>query len=230
MNQTVQPEDAPGRAGHNVAVWDLPTRIFHWMLVTLVAAAFATVEAGGNWMIWHMRCGFAILTLLGFRLAWGVVGGRHVRFAAFVRGPSTVWQYARQLMRKDAPRHLGHNPMGGWSVVAMLGVLLVQAGTGLFANDDIFTEGPLFPLVSKATSDLITGIHEINQGVLIALIALHLGAVFFYLIVKRDNLIRPMITGKKDWHEEAPAAEGRLWLAAVIAALSAVGVYFLVSG
>ena len=220
----------PDKAPVKITVWDLPTRIFHWTLVALVASAFATVEAGGNWMIWHMRCGFSILALLGFRLVWGVVGGRNVRFTAFVRGPLTVWQYARQLMRKDAPRHLGHNPMGGWSVVAMLGVLLVQAGTGLFANDDIFTEGPLFPLVSKASSDLITQIHKINQGVLIALIALHLGAIFFYLIVKRDNLIRPMITGKKEWHEAVPEADGRLWLAAVIAALSAVGVYFLVSG
>jgi cytochrome b len=198
------------------------------LLVALVAAAYATVEAGGNWMIWHMRCGFAILALLGFRIVWGVVGGRQSRFTAFVRGPSAVWQYARQLRNNDAPRHLGHNPMGGWSVLAMLGVLLVQVGTGLFANDDIFIEGPLYPLVSKATSDLLTEIHEFNQGLLIALVGLHLGAVCYYLIVKRDNLILPMITGKKDWHEAAPAAEGKLWLAAMIGVFSAAGVALLV--
>lgn len=183
MNQPSRPAESTGRAANTVTVWDLPTRIFHWLLVALVAAAFATVEAGGNWMIWHMRCGFSILALVGFRLVWGVVGGRHARFVNFVQSPAAAWQYARQLIRKNAPRHLGHNPMGGWSVLGMLGVLLVQVGTGLFANDDIFTEGPLYPLVSKATSDLLTEIHEINQGLLIALIVLHLGAIFFYLAV-----------------------------------------------
>ncbi|MFH1984682.1 MAG: cytochrome b/b6 domain-containing protein [Pseudomonadota bacterium] len=228
MNQPLHSKKDPGRAGHRITVWDLPTRIFHWTLVTLVGISLATGYAGGNWMLWHVRSGTALLALLGFRLAWGVVGGRHARFISFVRGPSEVWRYAASLIRKDAPRHLGHNPMGGWSVLAMLGALLVQVVTGLFANDDIFTEGPLYPLVSKATSDMLTGIHEINQGVLITLIVLHLGAIFFYLVVKRDNLIGPMITGRKDWPEAAPASEGRLWLAAVIAAVSAAGVFFLV--
>ncbi len=228
MTETLNPSDAPGGAQHRVTVWDLPTRIFHWLLVALVATAYATVEAGGNWMIWHMRCGFAMLALLGFRIFWGVVGGRQSRFTAFVRGPSAVWQYARQLRDNDAPRHLGHNPMGGWSVMAMLVALIVQAVTGLFANDDIFIEGPLYSWVTKATSDLLTRIHRVNQEIVIALVTLHVGAIVFYLVIKKENLFWPMITGIKHWHEAVPPSEGRLWLAAVIATLSSGGVFLLV--
>jgi cytochrome b len=212
-----------------VVVWDLPTRLFHWLLVLLVVISFVTAKIGGNAMQYHEWSGFAILALLLFRLAWGIVGSRQSRFTTFVKGPATVWRYAAKLVHRDSPRSLGHNPLGGWSILAMLLALLVQAGTGLFANDDIITEGPLYEWVSKATSDWLTRIHKINQEAIILLVAVHVFAVLFYLFFKRENLIKPMITGVKPWSgaDDLPAS-GRTWIAAVIAGLAATAVYLLV--
>jgi cytochrome b len=214
----------PGRA---VLVWDLPTRVFHLLLIILVTVSFVTGYTGGLWMYYHVWSGCCILGLLVFRLVWGFVGGRYARFSAFVRGPRTALRYARAMLRRDPPQHLGHNPMGGWSVLAMLITLLVQAATGLFANDDIFTTGPLYPWVSKATSDWLTHIHRLNQEVVLLLVGVHVTAVFFYLIVKRENLIKPMLTGRKQWHEEDRASADRWGMAALIAGAVAVGVYWL---
>lgn len=211
-----------------VLVWDLPTRLFHWLLAALVAVSFVTGRIGGTAMSCHEQSGLAILVLLIFRLAWGLWGSRSARFAAFLEGPRTVLRYARALPGPDAPRHLGHNPLGGWSIVAMLAVLLFQAGTGLFANDDILTEGPLYSWVTKATSDALTRGHLFNRQIILFLVALHLGAVFFHWVVKRENLIKPMITGVKNWEGEvASPADGSTWLAAVIAGLAAGAVYLL---
>lgn len=191
-----------------ILVWDLPLRLFHWLLAALVVIAIATGTIGGNALVWHMRAGYGILALLVFRLLWGIWGGHHARFASFVRGPRAIVAY----LRGHGSPAAGHNPLGALSVLAMLALLLVQAVLGLFANDDIFTEGPLYKLVSKDTSDWLTGLHKRNLYLIAALIALHLGAVFYYLLVKRDNLIRPMITGCKDAGEvgesRPPAAQG----------------------
>ena len=137
-------------------------------------------------------------------------------------------RYAITLLREDTPKHLGHNPMGGWSVIAMLAALFVQAGTGLFANDDIATQGPLYGWVSKATSDWLTGIHILNKGVILFLIILHLSAVLFYLLIKHDNLIISMITGLRPWSEDAPSSVYKIWQAMLIAALSIIIVYWVV--
>jgi cytochrome b len=229
MASSEQQSAAPtATAGAAIYVWDLPTRLFHWLTVGLVTTSFVTGEMGGNWMVLHMRCGYTLLTLLLFRLVWGFAGGQHARFAAFVRGPAAVWRYATSLLRHDASRYLGHNPMGGWSVLAMLAALLLQATTGLFANDDIFTEGPLYPLVSKATSDFLTGVHLVNQGLILALIGLHLGAVLFYWVVKRDNLILPMVTGRKSWPVAAPASANPVGRALVILIVVGGAVFWLV--
>ncbi len=211
-----------------IRVWDLPTRLFHWLLVILVLACFITGKIGGAWMPYHILCGCAVLGLLVFRLVWGFVGGRHARFSAFVRAPGAVLRYTRTLLQPEAPRHLGHNPLGGWSVLAMLLALSVQAVTGLFANDDIFTEGPLYPWVSKATSDWLTHIHKLNQGVILLLVGVHVMAVFFYLIMKHENLIQPMFTGRKHWHNQSEASDNHLGRAAIAACLAAFGVYLLV--
>jgi cytochrome b len=211
-----------------ILVWDLPTRLFHWLLVTLVIASFATGKIGGLWMQHHMWSGYTIFGLLLFRVAWGFVGGRHARFSDFVCGPGAVLRYAQTMLRRDAPKHLGHNPLGGWSVLAMLIALLVQAVTGLFANDDIFIEGPLYPWVSKAASDWLTHIHKLNQEIILLLVAVHVAAVFFYLILKHENLIRPMFTGRKHWHAEGQSSANPLGRAALIAGLLAVGVFLLV--
>lgn len=211
-----------------ILVWDLPTRLFHWLLVLLVIASFVTGKIGGAWMPYHLWSGFAILSVLIFRIIWGLAGGRHARFSAFVRGPGAVRRYAKTMLHRDAPKYPGHNPLGGWSVVAMLGSLLIQAGTGLFANDDIFTEGPLFPWVGKATSDWLTHVHRLNQGVILVLVGVHVGAIAFYLIIKHENLIQPMLNGYKCWPGELPPSANRVWMAALVAGLCALGVYFLV--
>jgi len=211
-----------------IRVWDLPTRLFHWLIVIFVFISFTTGLIGGNWMSYHLKSGYTILALLIFRLIWGFWGGRYSRFVSFVRGPIAVIQYAKKLVRKDSHRILGHNPMGGWSVLAMLAALFIQAGTGLFANDDIATQGPLYGWVSKATSDWLTGIHIFNKGVILFLIVLHLSAVFFYLLIKHDNLIVSMITGLRSWNEDAPSSVYKIWQAVLIAALSIMVVYWVV--
>ena len=213
---------------HRILVWDMPTRLFHWLIVIFVVFSFATGMMGGNWMPYHLKSGYIILTLLLFRLSWGFWGGRYSRFGSFVRGPIAVMAYAKMLLHKDSPKVLGHNPMGGWSVMAMLAALLVQVGTGLFANDDIATQGPLYGWVSKSTSDWLTGIHLFNKGVIIFLVVLHLSAVLFYLLSKHDNLIIPMVTGMRAWSEDAPSSNYKIWQAILTAALSIVIAYWVV--
>ena len=210
-----------------VMVWDLPTRLFHWSLAVLVVICVVTGKLGLDWLEVHMISGYGVLSLVLFRLVWGFVGGRHARFASFVRSPAVVGRHIAEMFKKDAPRHLGHNPLGGWAVMAMLGALLLQASTGLFATDDIFTEGPLYPLATKAASDLLTRIHRWNADAIIVLVVIHVLAIGFYLIVKHDNLIRPMIDGRKSWHGPAPPAGANLPAAVLIAGLCA-GVVFLV--
>jgi len=212
-----------------IPVWDLPTRLFHWLLVVMVAVSFTTGSIGGNAMQYHEWSGFAILILLTFRITWGFVGSRTSRFRDFVKGPAAVWGYATALVRGKTERYLGHNPLGGWSVLAMLLALFVQAATGLFANDDIITEGPLFLWVSKPVSDWLSGIHRLNRVLIMALVATHLAAVLFYLIIKRENLIKPMLTGIKyrSSGETAPPAAS-IGLAAVVAAAAGVLLYLLI--
>lgn len=179
-------------------IWDIPVRAFHWLLVLLVVSQITTVSIGGNAMEYHVLGGYAILALIVFRIAWGVFGTRTARFSSFVRGPVSVWRYARSLFGSNPEKHAGHNPLGGWSVVAMLLSLLVQTISGLFADDEIMTTGPLWKYVSEDTASVCNVIHETNALVLLILICVHLAAILFYLVVRKDNLIKPMITGKKE--------------------------------
>jgi cytochrome b len=212
---------------YSIRVWDIPTRVFHWLLVALVVFSFSTGKIGGNALIYHEWSGFAIIVLVVFRLVWGFMGGLQSRFITFVKGPAEVIRYASSLLRGDSMRHIGHNPLGGWSIIAMLISLLIQAGTGLFANDDILFEGPLYGWVSKKTSDWLTHIHHLNQKVLLVLVAVHICAVLFYLIAKHENLIKPMITGTKEWHQHQDSAWGNPALALTIAAVVAVVAYLI---
>jgi cytochrome b len=197
--------------------------------VALVAGAFSSAFLGGTAMEYHLRCGYAILGLVLFRLGWGVLGGHASRFTSFVKGPREVLAYARALAKGDAPRHLGHNPLGALSILAMLTMLGLQAVTGLFANDDIFTAGPLSVLVSKSASDTVTGVHRVSQQALMLLIALHLAAVIFYWWVKGENLIVPMITGRKAWHGPVPPRPaGHCGLALLLALAAAASVCLIV--
>ena len=181
-----------------VRVWDGPTRVFHWSLAVLVLVVFVTGLQGGNWMVWHERAGLAILGLLAFRLVWGFVGSTHARFADFVPTPTRVLDYTRGRWHG-----LGHNPLGALSVLALLGVLLFQALSGVFANDDIAFEGPLYALVSKGLSDNLAGLHRQAIWLIGGLIALHIVAALFYTLVRRQNIIRAMVTGVKAVGTEA---------------------------
>jgi len=213
---------------NKILVWDLPLRLFHWLLVLLVVVSVVSAKIGGNAMQVHMLSGYTVLALLLFRILWGFLGSTHARFASFVRGPAAVIAYLRG---RDAGQHLGHNPAGAWSVIFMLLALLLQAATGLFANDDIATEGPLAKLVSKALSDRITGVHHFNVKLLLALIGLHLSAIVFYLFYKRENLVKPMLTGFKDAAAgagDAAPKQGKAWVAAVLLAACAGCVYLLI--
>ena len=213
-----------------VLVWDLPTRLFHWLLVALVAVSFASGKIGGNAMPYHERCGEVILALLIFRVAWGFIGSSPSRFRTFLAGPAAVLRYALTLFRREPDHYLSHNPLGGWSVMAMLLTMLIQAGTGLFANDDIATTGPLYKWVSKAASDRLTSIHHLNHDVIIIIIAVHIAAVLFHFIYKKENLILPMITGIKQSQGDSAGEHPQqpLWLAALVAAVAAGAVYLLV--
>ena len=220
-------ERVPSRS--STPIWDLPVRAFHWALVVLVVAQVVTAAIGGNAMQFHAFGGCAILTLILFRILWGFLGGTHARFSDFVRGPGHVIRYAKALLKGPHPSHRGHNPLGGWSVLAMLVSLLMQAATGLFANDDVMMEGPLAKHVSARTSEIATSIHDVNAAVLLTLIAAHIAAVLFYFLARKENLIAPMITGRKHFAtEEAPARYGNLWLAALLLGCSAATVYFVV--
>jgi len=180
-----------------IRVWDWPVRLVHWAMVLLLIALLITANIGGNAMAWHMRAGEAMLALVLFRVTWGFAGSRHARFTSFVRGPRAVISYARSILRPPHELHIGHNPLGGWMVIALLLALLFQTGTGLFTNDDVLTEGPLVRLITKDLSDTITGLHHRNAWIVIALATAHIGAVLFYLIALKENLIKPMVHGTK---------------------------------
>lgn len=209
----------------DVSVWDWPVRLFHWVLVTLLAGSWASAEAGVEYMHWHMRCGYGVLALLLFRMLWGLWGSINARFAGFVRGPRAVLAYVRAWFSRQPRHYLGHNPLGGWMVVALLLLLAVQAGSGLFANDDIFTEGPLYSLVGKDTSDLLTFIHKRNFNLLLLAVGLHVTAVLLYLW-RGENLLKAMFTGRKPAgaYEDQPGVMAPLWWAAVCLALAAAAV------
>lgn len=178
-----------------VSVWDLPTRLFHWLLVALVGFSWWTGETGR--LEWHFWSGYAVLALVLYRIVWGFVGSSTARFASFLRGPGAAWHHLRALLGPGTPRDLGHNAIGGWMVVLLLAVLLVQAGTGLFADDDILTTGPLAGLVETSTSQWLTTIHRLNFDLILILAGLHIVAVLAYLAVKRLDLIGPMVSGRK---------------------------------
>ncbi len=209
-----------------VRAWDGPTRLFHWSLVVLVAGSWYTGETGMT--EWHERCGLAILALLAFRLLWGFVGGRTARFADFVRGPASALRYLRETLAGRHPVHLGHNPLGGWSVLALLAALAVQATMGLFGTDEILYEGPLYGLVAEGTAVRLTGWHHLFFNVILALVAIHVTAVLAYALLLKTDLVRPMVTGWKTMPAaEAPARIARTpaWVALVLFAGCAVAAW-----
>ena len=216
-----------------VRVWDLPTRLFHWILAACVVGSVVSAKIGGGAMTWHFRFGYAILTLLAFRLLWGFVGGHWSRFRAFVYAPSTSLRYLRGRSEPHEHHHVGHNPLGAWSVLALLGMLVVQVSTGLIADDEIANNGPLSRYVATATSLAATSWHKTyGQWIIIALVVLHVAAIAFYWFRRRQNLVAPMLHGDKLLTKDVPAsidtATSRV-LALAIAAACAGGVAWLAS-
>lgn len=195
-------------------LWDLPTRIVHWALVVLVLVAWFS---GGENMQLHRWTGYTILGLLVFRLWWGVAGGSTARFASFIKGPGATLAYVRTLGQRKAADVPGHNPLGAWSVVAMILALVAQVSLGLFASDiDGIESGPLSHLVDFDTSRAMAEWHELVFRVLQALIALHIAAVAFYLVYKRQNLIAAMVTGRsRSVTSESGLVAAPLWRLAV---------------
>lgn len=218
MSETSETGKSSGHDGGDAAlVWDLPVRLIHWSLLVAVLGSWLTRELEGDWFVWHTRFGYAVLVLVVTRILWGFLGTRHARFASFVRGPGAVIEY----LRGESRGTVGHNPLGALMVLAMLAMLLAQAVTGLFANDQVFETGPLFGFVTIETSDRVTSIHKQLFDWIVAAVAVHVAAALFYLWVRRDNLIKPMVTGYKPG-ELVPQAErikgSKLWLAILIAA------------
>ena len=210
-----------------IKLWDAPVRCFHWLLATLVVAAFATGLTGGNLMVWHGRIGAAIAALIAFRLIWGIVGSSYARFAHFVSGPGTILAYLRGRWHG-----VGHNPLGALSVVGMLAVLTAQVLTGLPSSDDIAFQGPYNILVSKDTEQLAVYWHKRIYWLLGLLIVLHLGAIAYYTRIKRDNLLTPMVTGKKELPADHPAQDARGGgpLALIVALAFAAGTGWAATG
>ncbi len=211
-----------------IRVWDLPTRLFHWALAALVVFSFTTGKVGGSWMDWHMRSGYAILALLLFRIAWGVAGSRTARFSSFLRGPRAFIRQARDVLARRHVPVAGHNPMGGWMVLLMLSVLLAQALTGLFADDEIATQGPLAAVVSNAWVDRMTSWHYYNGWLVVALMGVHVVAVGLYQWILGDDLVHPMVTGWRDMPGVAEPRRAPATLAAAIFAAAVAFVYWLV--
>ena len=213
-----------------IRVWDAPVRLFHWMLVVLIGCAWWTAEQG--MLEWHRLAGFGVFTLIVFRLAWGVIGSTTARFSHFVRGPGGVAAYIMQtLLRRGAVSPVGHNPLGGWSVLAMLTLLLTQVLLGFFAVDvDGLESGPFAYLVDFDTGRWAAETHHVIFNLLLAVIVLHVAAIAFYRIVKKENLLTAMLTGRREWNGERPALKsGSPLLALALFVIVALGVWILVS-
>ena len=205
-----------GGGGPKQPVWDVPTRLFHWTLVALIAFSWWSAEE--HHTDWHIWSGIAVLTLLTFRLRWGLFGSSTARFRNFIRGPSAVVSYMRGEWRGT-----GHSPLGALSVIALLGLIAVQLTLGLFSSDeDGLVSGPLASFISSGASEEATDLHEDFFNVLLVFIGIHVAAVIFYWIVKRQNLIGPMLTGRAELDPEAEPMRPGKWWAALLCLIAAL--------
>lgn len=210
-------------APHAAAAWDLPTRAFHWLLAASVVASIVSAKVGGNAMVWHMRLGLFALALLVFRGAWGFVGGHWSRFASFLYGPKDVLSYLRGASGPAGRYDTGHSPLGALSVFALLALLLAQVATGLVADDEIATLGPLNRFVEPALALKATAWHESwGQYLIIALVVLHIGAIAYYALRRQRNLVGAMWHGDQPVAADAPVSADGLAQRALAALLFAV--------
>ncbi|RTL51945.1 MAG: cytochrome B [Rhodocyclaceae bacterium] len=212
---------------HRIRLWDLPTRLFHWLLVAAIATAFVTGQLGGNLIAIHGKVGIAVVGLLAFRLVWGFIGSTPSRFFHFLPTPGRIRSYLKGQWQGH-----GHNPLGALSVFALLGLLALQSGSGLFTNDDIAFTGPLYSLIDEDLALRLTGWHKQLSWVLLGFLGLHLAAIVFYVRFKKDNLVKPMVTGWKAVPEDsAPAAhKGGGLLALTLALVVAATASYVATG
>jgi len=212
-------------------VWDLPTRVFHWLLALDILALYLSAEGGTPKMEWHFRFGYVALGLVAFRIVWGFVGPRHARFATFLVGPRKLFAYLRGFLKRDSAPAPGHNPAGALMVIVILLMVGLQAVSGLFTYDDIAFGGPYYGYKGGELQGVMGSIHHRNFSILQWLILAHIGAVLFYLFYKRQNLIGAMFHGRKPANvvSETEAISGsRLVLAVVIGILVAAAIWYVV--
>ena len=218
----------PAAAGgdRRIRLWDLPVRLVHWALVLLLPALWWTWRSGRTEL--HETLGYVTLGLLLFRILWGFIGSSTARFAHFVKAPREIAAY----LRGRSPVHVGHNPLGALSVLLLLGLMIAETGFGLFAEDvDGEESGALTRFVSYETADWARGWHALLFNAILAVVALHVLAILFYLVVKRDNLVGPMVTGRKSYKQEvAPPLSARPWRAIVAAVIAAALAWWVSRG
>jgi len=194
---TVMDEIQDGEADEKLYVWDLPVRIFHWTLALSIVGAYVTNRLGVAYFKYHVWFGYLILLLVCCRLVWGIVGTRHALFRNFIQGPVQTTKYTFAVLKGKSVHYVGHNPLGAWMVIFLLGTLLIQSVTGLFSNDEIFNVGPLYGYVAKETSLNLTSIHRQLFYLIIIAVVFHVVAVLAHHFLKKEPLIVAMITGRK---------------------------------
>lgn len=216
-------------------VWDIPTRLFHWLLVATLVFQYASAEWFDDMIQWHSYGGYFCLGLIIFRVLWGIIGSHYARFSQFVVSPKSVAKYLMNNKYKTESKHesLGHNPLGAYSVIAMLSIILTQALSGLFISDNIFTDGPYYGVLSDKWQNIVEFIHRNTFNLIIAFVVLHLAAIIFYKLVKKQALVAAMFNGKKtligeNIDSKLPVIRNRWWLFFVSAGIAALAVYLLV--
>jgi cytochrome b len=214
----------------SIRVWDLPTRLFHWLLVAIIIGSWVTAE--NDDLDRHQWFGIFTLSLVLFRVAWGFVGSEPSRFAAFVKGPSAILRYLGAMRADAPPESFGHNPLGALSVLAMLAVLALQGTLGLFATDDILFEGPLYHLVDPDTGQRAAGWHKLIFNLIAFLVLAHLAAIAYYRFALKRNLVIPMLTGRMKADEDQDVQQPGMrpsWLALLLYAVALAVVLAIIS-
>jgi cytochrome b len=213
-----------------VRVWDIPVRLFHWVLVALLLFQAVSGKIGGRLIEWHLYSGYAVFALLVFRVLWGFAGSTSARFASFLVRPAAALRFGARLLSRRAETYAGHNPLGGWMVIALLVSLALQVATGLFSNDGIATDAPLAALIPVEVSDRLTELHRWNFWVVVVLAALHTAAALYHWLVLKEDLIGAMFTGVKQLHAgEAAATFVSSWRALLLLALAIAAVWAIVT-
>lgn len=212
----------------SIRVWDIPTRLFHWGIVILLAFQWFSIEIMDDWMDYHELGGYALLTLILFRILWGFWGTLYARFSDFLHAPKHILTYIKTIHLADSRPYAGHNPMGGIAVVVLLTLLLLQAVSGLFMTDDIFFYGPYYSAVNDEIQKLMSRLHNLTFDVLLWFIGIHIATIAYYELFKKQRLIKAMFTGEKHGVTGDSINKQKVMLAVIVLALCVAGVYGLV--